>query len=136
MKRNWLMMCAMVAVLTTVTSSSAVALADSEYPNSGTQLPPMPSWWPVWFPFEEPPTPVPPVPSPVEILEAQIEQLERLQQQIDDLDAEIALLKLLLSLDPNGTNAPMLQMQIDMLEMQKAMLEAEKARIRREIDAG
>lgn len=122
------LMCLMVCL------SSAPVNADNIYPESGTMLPPMPTWWPIWFPFEEPPMPVPPIPTPIEIFESQLDRLEQLDEQIDDLADEIAFQKLLLGIDPDGMNAPMIQMQINMLQMQKAMLEAERQALRNSIE--
>lgn len=117
------------------------ANADTFYPDHGTMQPDgttapyMPIWWPTWFPFEEPPTPVPPVPTDWQIYQAQLTRILQIDAEIDDIETEIELMELLLRLDPNGVNAPMIQMQLDMLRMSKAALEAERQQLRNQMIA-
>lgn len=115
--------------------TASVAQADNIYPEPGgvipeVTLPEMPIWWPIWFPTEEPATPVPEIPTQTEMYLADLARVLQIGDELEEIDAELALQKFLLSLDPNGANAPMIQMQIMMLEAERDALEAERQMLR------
>lgn len=126
-------------ILVLVVLGSTKAQADTFYPDSSTMLPEesalpaMPIWWPTWFPFEEPPTPVPPVPTAMEIYMANFGRVIQIGEEIDEINAELDLQRFLLSLDPDGLNAPMIRMSIMMLEARKASLQAERQGLRNQM---
>ena len=118
--------------------TASVAHADNFYPQQGTvtpeiPLPVMPTWWPIWFPTEEPTTPVPEPPTQAELYLLDLERVLEIGEELDDIDAELALQRFLLQLDPNGVNAPAIQMHIMTLEMQRAMLESERDTLRQKM---
>jgi hypothetical protein len=128
-------------ILVLVVLGSAKVQADTFYPDPSTMLsgdsyfPVMPIWWPTWFPFEEPPTPVPPVPTAMEMYMSDFAMVIRIGEEIDEINAELDLQRFLLSLDPDGLNAPMIQMSIMMFETRKASLEAERQALRNQMSA-
>lgn len=117
--------------------SSPFAKSDVEYPEIGPiipeLLPEMPWFWPIVLPEEEPTTPVPEIPTAEEIYQANLARVLQIGAEIEEIESEISLLQFLLNLDPNGVNAPTLQMQIMTLQMTKGMLEAERQSLRDEM---
>lgn len=131
----WTVLLCLICVL--CCSVATPVKADTEFPyltspnSTEVTLPPMPWFWPIVLPTEEPTTPVPPVPSPEMIYLSNLARVLQIGEELDGIDTDIRLAQFLLDIDPNGANAPMLQMQIQMLQMQKATLEAERESLRK-----
>ena len=132
----------LVACVMLSSIGASMAKADTEYPvidtswmqpQPGVELPIMPWFWPIVLPEDEPSTPVPAVPTAEMIYQSQLARVLQIGEEIDRIDGELALLRFLLGLDPNGANAQMIQTQIQMLETQKATLEEERQSLREEM---
>ena len=78
---------------------------------------------------------MPPVPTAMEIYMANFGRVIQIGEEIDEISAELDLQRFLMSLDPDGLNAPMIRMSIMMLEARMASLQAERQELRDQMSA-